>query len=472
MRSTIVFFAISLLALTPLIAFADSATQTDWSGGPGLWGPVTEWENVFYLDDEVDWSKNPGSVVLSTFIEEHLVDDNFYYVYDVHAADIDGDGDYDVLGAADYSNCIKWWENVNGSGTSWESHTIDGQFVGAISVYSEDIDNDGDLDVLGAASDTDQVAWWENTDGAGTSWVKHSVDDNFHGANSVYSEDINGDGDYDIIGAASSGIPDDVTWWENADGSGTSWIEHIVDEEFYGGTSVYSQDIDDDGDMDLLGAAWHDNQIVWWENTDGIGINWTRHLIKGNFDNASSVYSEDMDGDGDWDVLGSSYSGHCINWWENSDTSPGLFIAEHTIDNNLQWACSAYPDDLDGDGDRDVLAGGKGTYWWENTDGFGTSWTKHIVKLNNDPCTVSSADINGNGEVDVLATLSPQAIAWWDIDAYSPTSSLESSVLNTCAEPSWNILDWDADTPSGTSVSFQVRASDNYTNMGDWSAVL
>jgi hypothetical protein len=45
---------------------------------------------------------------------------------------------------------------------------VDGGFTGAISVYTADLDADGDLDVIGAADDPtgdDDVVWWENTVG-------------------------------------------------------------------------------------------------------------------------------------------------------------------------------------------------------------------------------------------------------------------------------------------------------------------
>jgi len=40
----------------------------------------------------------------------------------------------------------------------------------------------------------------------------------FYDANSVYSGDIDGDGNMDVLGAGGS----DITWWENIDGSGES----------------------------------------------------------------------------------------------------------------------------------------------------------------------------------------------------------------------------------------------------------
>ena len=38
----------------------------------------------------------------------------------------------------------------------------------ALSVFAADVDGDGDLDVLSASSSYDKIDWYENTDGAGS----------------------------------------------------------------------------------------------------------------------------------------------------------------------------------------------------------------------------------------------------------------------------------------------------------------
>ncbi len=453
--------------------FADSAVQTDWSGGSGVLGPVIDWGNEFYQSSSINWSGYPGIALLMQSILEHTVDGDFLGAFSVFSADVNGDGYMDVLGAAYHADDITWWENVDGSGTSWTEHTVDGEFDGARSLFSADVNGDGYMDVLGAAYYDDDITWWENMDGSGTSWTEHTVDGYFNGAYSVYSADVNGDGYMDVLGAACDAS--DITWWENVDGSGTSWTEHTVDGSIFMPMSVYSNDVNGDGYMDVLGASGGANYISWWENVDGSGTSWTEHTVDGDFFGAMSVFSADVNGDGYMDVLGAAGGADDITWWENMDGS-GTSWTEHTIDGYFNYAMSVFSADVNGDGYMDVLGAAylaDDITWWENVDGSGTSWTEHTVDGDFDAAhAVYSADVNGDGYMDVLGaatTLWAGDITWWDLNAYLPDGSLESSILDTECSPQWASIDWSSSEPAGTDLYFQYRTSDDPGNMGSWS---
>ena len=46
------------------LTYGDSAVQTDWTGGSGVLGPVTDWGSYFYLDNSLEWGSFPGDVLL------------------------------------------------------------------------------------------------------------------------------------------------------------------------------------------------------------------------------------------------------------------------------------------------------------------------------------------------------------------------------------------------------------------------
>jgi hypothetical protein len=54
----------------------------------------------------------------------------------VYAADVDGDGDTDVLSASSYDDKIAWYENNGASPPAWTAHTITIAANGARSVYA------------------------------------------------------------------------------------------------------------------------------------------------------------------------------------------------------------------------------------------------------------------------------------------------------------------------------------------------
>ena len=67
----------------------------------------------------------------------------------VHAADVDGDGDLDVLSASPNDDKIAWYENDGNE--SFTEHVISTSADGAMDVYAADVDGDGDMDVLSAS---------------------------------------------------------------------------------------------------------------------------------------------------------------------------------------------------------------------------------------------------------------------------------------------------------------------------------
>jgi hypothetical protein len=463
-----------LIILCITITSADSATQTDWSGGPGIWGPVGMWNNQFYHSSEVEWDGLPGDIVLQLIIK-HEVGGDFGGARSVYSADLDGDGDNDILGGSFHTHTASWWENLDGTGSSWTEHIVYDQGDACLSVYSEDINADGDMDFLCATDcplyPRGEITWYENEDGLGTSWIEHLVDGEFVGASSVYSEDLDDDGDMDILGAASN--DNEITWWENVDGTGTIWTEHVIDGSFAGASSVCAEDVDDDGDMDVLGAADWDDDISWWENLDGTGTSWAEHTVEADFAGATAVYSADLNSDGDMDILGAAWKSNEISWWENMDGS-GTSWTEHVVDVNFDGAWSVYSEDIDDDNDMDILGAAwlsDEITWWENNDGAGTSWTEHIVDGSfRGARSVYSEDVDGDGCMDIIgAAYSDDEIAWWD---YSSTGELESSILYLGNDPGWGAIDWGSSTPPGTSVSFLVRSSDDIDNMGVWSDTL
>jgi hypothetical protein len=81
---------------------------------------------------------------------------------------------------------------------------IDDTFLpnGPFSVHAADIDGDGDMDLLSASRDDDKIAWYKN-DGLGNFQTQQFISTNADLAISVFAADIDGDGDIDVLSASN-----------------------------------------------------------------------------------------------------------------------------------------------------------------------------------------------------------------------------------------------------------------------------
>ncbi|MEW5986607.1 MAG: FG-GAP-like repeat-containing protein [Chloroflexota bacterium] len=400
---------------------------------------------VAYTGDDLSWWENTAGD--GTVWSEHVVADNYDGAHGVQAADIDGDGDLDVIGAADLADDVTWWENTNGSATAWESRTIDGDLDGARTVYAADVEGDGDLDVVAGGYNADDVIWYDNTAGDGSGWIKRTINDAFDGVHSVTAADVDGDGDMDVLAAAN--LADDVAWWENVNGNGLTWTLHTISSFFDGARQVRAVDLDADGDVDVLAAGYDADDVTWWENDLGDGLTWTTQTIDGAFDGAIAVYPADVDDDGDLDVLAGALNADDVTWWENLVGS-GDAWSEHLVTDffdGVRWVAAA---DLDGDNDTDIVAVAENVdevAWWEKT----TAWIAHTIDATFDGAyTIATADVDGDGHLDVLgAATDADSLAWWQNasgDGFYWTRRIVTGDFNGATGVAGGDLDGDGDT--------------------------
>ena len=146
----------------------------------------------------------------------------------VYSADIDGDGDLDVLSASRFDNTIAWYDNVNGDGSAWTKVDITTGADGARIVYAADIDGDGDLDVLSASTSDDTIALYRNGDatsggGDGSAWNETEITtdrrrrhERLCGGHRRRRRPRR---------ALRLRIDDTIAWYDNVNGDGSAWIK-------------------------------------------------------------------------------------------------------------------------------------------------------------------------------------------------------------------------------------------------------
>jgi hypothetical protein len=301
------------------------------------------------------WSENLDG--LGTFAPEQGIDIGPITTTSF-PADLDGDGDLDVLSAWNSAQAciIGWFENLGALG--FDLVQVLGCGLDSLAtVLADDLDADGDVDILSVDSYYGRLNWYENLDGAGSFTQNHWIDE---GPSAAFTVDLDGDYDVDILAATTFSMPERIVWYENVVPG--SFVERVISTEVSAPRSVIAIDLDGDGDEDPLSASSGDAKIAWYENLDGAGFG-SQRVITTSAMGVQWIWGADLDNDGDYDLLSSADAG--VAWYENLDGAGNFGTARPITGSGTETAVAA---DLDSDGDNDVVAGG-GVYGWNENLG-------------------------------------------------------------------------------------------------------
>ena len=248
--------------------------------------------------------RNEGA---GTFSLQQVNSPEDYAAPKVLAADLDSDGDLDVIG---FGGLVTWYAN-NGSGQFGPMQVIAAPATEHVSAV--DLDGDGDLDIVATLS------WYEN-DGSGQFGPEQVISRDTVGVNCVHAADVDGDGDWDILSAAYKYYTYQntvryIAWYEN-DGSGQFGPRQFISSDVWSVQSIDTADLDEDGDLDILMAAYYEDKIAWFEN-NGSGQFSDQRVIYERANGARCVHAADLDGDSDMDILSSSSNDDTIALYDN-----------------------------------------------------------------------------------------------------------------------------------------------------------
>jgi uncharacterized protein (TIGR02145 family) len=286
-------------------------------------------------------------------------------------------------------------------GISFNINTVDDNFVGPAGIFLSDINNDNHLDIVCAGMESNTIAWWKNSGSNPIEWEKQIIDNNFDEAIYTSAGDIDGDGNIDILGAAYS--DHELAWWKNNGEETINWTKYVIKESFTKAHEILPIDLDLDGDMDILGVSAGLHTIIWFEN-DG-NTNWTEHIIVEGFVGARSVDAKDIDGDGDIDLAGAALTDNEIAWWRNDGGTPIQFT-KITLSTNFNSAHKVQIVDIDKDGNQDILgtAYGSGIKWWQNPGTETGEWQQNHVAYYNTAVIGWAFDADNDGDNDIAGS--------------------------------------------------------------------
>jgi len=168
-------------------------------------------------------------------------------------------------------------------------------------ISANDVDGDGDMDVVASATNTKVIVWFEN-DGA-QNFTPHTLASGVDITQAMDVSDIDSDGDVDVI---TADIHSQIHWFIN-DGSPTGgWGSIVIPSAMASTGDIHAADLDRDGDVDLVAANSSNPDFGWYENNGA--ETFTFHALPGTINTGRDVSVADLEGDGDLDVLFASFA--------------------------------------------------------------------------------------------------------------------------------------------------------------------
>jgi len=336
--------------------------------------------------------------------QTHVVTESAPLVQDVAAADVDGDGDTDLLAASFETNSVFWYERrADGSFTE---HLLADGLKGAYTIHTADLDDNGAVDVLVGTLQGSAV-WQFLNDGTGRFGDGRRINDESVVPYDVYAASIDGGTVPDVLVAAHDRGA--VLRYGN-NGDGTYGNRRSLSSSTTGVRDVSAGTLTGDGRVDVVSAAEDNGEVSLHENT---GTDFQKRVLRGDADGAAGVHVADVLGTDAPDVLVAAVGTDEVTVHEN--TGSGTF-KERTVSDRAPGAQSVEAAALDNDETGDVLAA------LRQDDRFalyeqrsGGRFVDRTLGPADGAISVDAADVDGDGTTDlVAASQGDDTIRWFE----------------------------------------------------------
>lgn len=360
----------------------------------------------------------------------------------VEMVDLDQDGDLDLVGIA--LNEIVWFEN-DGTGGFGTEQLIDNS-VNPSAHHLVDINGDGLQDLLVSAISGDVIVLYYGNGNTFDAPITVATPDNPKG---LFAADLNADGHLDVLYAARLEVG-----WLPGDSTGSFGTPQIVISAPFSSDfdDVTAADLDGDSDVDFAYTLRNANKVAWHRNLGG-GTFGVQDLLSDNFPNASALQTADLDLDGDVEfVVHSDLNTSLVGYYDNLGS--GNFSARVNLSNSVDGPLGMRVADVTGNGypeivlvsylDKEVL------YFPNDSTGPGPKSSIYVDPVDR-YVGMALGDVDGDGFDDIVAASeavspSPERYQWFrnargGCSAIQAPSGLGSVTLSNRIRLGWDAVD-------------------------------
>ncbi len=255
-----------------------------------------------------------------TFSNSRIIISNLDSGTELQVLDMDSDKDADIVLPSQYlegSYRTAWLKN-NGRSSKWELQIIK-DAGGAL--------NDSGMALMSAVADLnndnipDLFLYNGSSNGfivyAGPSYIPKHIEIGFYASFGIgfYVADMDQDGDLDVIGG-TEGSTKGLFILENL--TDLKFKRHTLSNSTDGFDGFIVDDLDLDGYPDIISDCWYGCNLTYFKNLGNLNFDKENTTLNINITSSKNIAIADLDKDGKKDLVVSDQSMHNVKWYKSS----------------------------------------------------------------------------------------------------------------------------------------------------------